>query len=118
MNEREAYLVLHKASGIKPGDTVKVLRTAKSCEMGWNSGWDPRMNDLVGRELNILTDHRDCGFSVDGYRWVLPFFVLEKVADAPEVSEIDKLVESLRFDSRTTSGLKALTAAIIKECKK
>ena len=36
MTIKEAYEILQEASGIKVGDTEKVLRTAKVGEMGWN----------------------------------------------------------------------------------
>ena len=77
-----AYVTLQNASGIKVGDTVKVLRTANSYEMGWNNEWTVEMDEFVGMTF-IVEDLR----AADGIGLMqgncgpynFPFFVLEMV---------------------------------------
>jgi hypothetical protein len=85
MDLKAAYLAMQEASGIKPGDTVRVMRKAESYEMGWGQPW-PRMMDIfVGKEYKVfgLSKYDQNGFilnSASGYAF--PFFVLEVVKKA------------------------------------
>ena len=77
MNEKEAYLLLHKASGIKVGDKVKVLRKADNYEMGWQMPWDVKMDEFIGKECIVTIDYDSDGFFIKGS--MFPFFCLELV---------------------------------------
>lgn len=81
---QDAYLALQEASGIKVGDTVRVLRKAGNEEMGWASEWPSSCMDKYVGETGVVGECNDsCGFRVqfpDGEGWSFPFFVLEKVA--------------------------------------
>lgn len=80
------YLKGHKASGIKVGDRVKVVRRAADLEGGWVNGWDhDHMDAAIGREFKIERDCGSLGFSIDvGDDWYdFPYFVLEKVEPEP-----------------------------------
>ena len=82
LNLHAHYVALQKASGIKVGDTVKVLRKANSHEMGWNNKWTVEMDEFVGKTF-IVEDLR----AADGIGLMqgncgpynFPFFVLEMV---------------------------------------
>lgn len=89
MTEQEAYLTLHKASGLKVGDKVRVLRKAKDHEMGWVNSWMEGMDKNVGRVLEIEKDNGRIGFILDnGLPLGHPFFVLELVKTALEADEL------------------------------
>ena len=86
---KEAYLKMQEASGIKIGDTVKVLRKAKRNEMGWGTTWNSgAMDKFIGKELVVtgFGSRVENGFMLDD-EFVYPFFVLEKVKDR-EVREV------------------------------
>lgn len=78
---KDAYLALSKASGIKVGDTVKVLRKAKDDEMGWSNSWTIDMDGSIGKTFTVKRDDDYAGFRLDNSGWgqSFPFFVLEKV---------------------------------------
>lgn len=42
-----------KPMTFKPGDRVRVLRTATSCENGWKNVWVRSMNDAIGLEFEV-----------------------------------------------------------------
>ncbi len=71
-----AYLTLQKASGIKAGDKVKVLRKASDYELGWDNTWDESMDEMVGKEYAV-SNVADCGIEVSDAGCSLPFFILE-----------------------------------------
>ena len=83
MNIQEAYTKMAEVSGIQIGDTVKVLRKAKSYEMGWLSGWkEGRMDKYIGQTGIVEEDGKNAGFNIqfpDATSWYFPFFVLEVV---------------------------------------
>lgn len=94
---RDAYLALSNASGIKVGDTVKVLRKAKTNELGWNNSWNSNMNGYVGRTFQVqrLDDGRgfrlsDGSTGTDCYSF--PFFVLEKMPKPKPVVPTEKTI--------------------------
>ena len=74
--ERQAKWV--KANNLKPGDKVRILRTAEKNEDGWGITWVLQMDETVG-EIGTVMDifDDDSGIRVD--RWIYPYFVLEKV---------------------------------------
>jgi hypothetical protein len=85
------YLKGHKASGLKVGDKVRVLRKAKDHEGGWDGGWVDENNESIGKVFTITQDEGLLGFELndapdpfpeklfEGYNY--PFFVLEKVKE-------------------------------------
>lgn len=89
MNLNKAYLAMQEASGIKVGDTVRVLRKAADGEMGWNNEWDDdEMDGYVGREWQVTEVYGDCGVLLNRGCY-FPFFVLEKIKGAPRFIEIN-----------------------------
>jgi hypothetical protein len=79
----EDYLAGHKASGLKVGDRVRVLRTWEDCEGGSHVISLESDVDLVGRIFIIEEDLKVEGFGVrdesGGDANAFPYFVLEKV---------------------------------------
>ena len=61
MNIQEAYNVMQENCGINVGDKVRILRKAKSCEMGWGNTYGQKMDELVGqiREVKAIGQRRD-----------------------------------------------------------
>lgn len=88
MNLREAYKVMSKASGIEVGDTVKVLRSAKTDEMGWDNCWMPNMYEAVGKEFEVSDDHCGSGFYLSGTGYKFPFFCLEVTKKATKTKTV------------------------------
>lgn len=80
--ERQAAWVAE--NDVKPGTKVRVTRTAKSYEDGWEDNWIDRMDKYVGKELTV---NRTDGSSMhlltvdDAYCWNFPYFVLEVVKE-------------------------------------
>jgi hypothetical protein len=64
-------------TGLKVGDTVKVVRTAEDGENGWGNDWVPEMNKYVGKEYTLNRIKGSSGLYVGN--WDFPYFVLEKV---------------------------------------
>jgi len=83
MNVYEAYLIMQDASGIGVGDTVKVLRGAESCAMGWDNTWDMNMDKRIDREAVVTSINGNRGVSLRG-PYSYPFFVLDIVKKAEE----------------------------------
>ena len=81
------YLAFHKASGLKVGDYVKVVRKAGDDEMGWNNTWTNKMDDTIGSILQIIGDCGINGWELDE-NWSYPTFVLQKVA--PPTSQVNR----------------------------
>ena len=98
LNLHAHYVALQKASGIKVGDTVKVLRKANSHEMGWNNKWTVEMDEFVGMTF-IVEDLR----AADGIGLMqgncgpynFPFFVLEMVKPKIPNTKIIKIDDGL-----------------------
>ncbi|KKK82843.1 hypothetical protein LCGC14_2799310, partial [marine sediment metagenome] len=81
MDLQEAYLTLHKASGIKEGDKVKIVQKATGTDMGWNRCTAPGKDALVGSYATVHRDKDVEGFMIDalGGRWHFPFYCLELI---------------------------------------
>lgn len=84
---KSAYKVLAKASKIKVGDSVTIIATAESNQMGWNNLWVDDMDDFVGMRGTVR--HGDIGEGFDvvfdsdnpstcDESWRFPFFVLRR----------------------------------------
>ena len=73
------YLEGVKKSNIVVGDTVTIMRTAKSHENGWYNGWNPDMDKYVGKTLKVINDDEGRGFGV-GTVFRFPYFILRKAS--------------------------------------
>ena len=76
----EAYVAAQKASGIKVGDTVKVIKAYPDNAFGWINAWTGEMNKLIGKTA-VVKSISDSGISLDcgSYTKGFPFFALELV---------------------------------------
>ncbi len=75
--ERQAEWI--KKHNLKEGDKVKILRTAKGGEDGWNNSWTESMSRMVGRVFTYDRAYQS-GINLScGYNW--PYFVLEVVTE-------------------------------------
>jgi hypothetical protein len=81
MNIKEAYLAMQANCGIEVGDTVRVVRTAKNNEMGWQNTWTPTMTGMVGKTFTVKSVGTGSGIYFEAYNF--PFFVLELVSKKP-----------------------------------
>jgi len=88
---KQAYFTLQKASGIEKGDTVRVLRTAESEEMGWTDSWMDDMDTFVGQQLTVERVGYAVILSSAGRTRSFPFFVLELVKKKPSLPANTKL---------------------------
>jgi hypothetical protein len=84
---KKTYEQLHKESGLKVGDGVKLLRKAKNWEKGWNNTWEASEMNNVGKVGIILADQENNrGFEIKfpkdepGFHYDYPCFVLKKVS--------------------------------------
>ena len=83
-NEQRMYMRKQELSGLKVGDRVRITRTAKIHEGGWNNSWIKEMDKYVGKEGIVLSiASNTSGIEVDtvgeleGCQY--PYFVLEKI---------------------------------------
>ncbi len=110
MNIKEAYKVMQAAwvdlYDVKVGDTVRMLRVAKSEELGWDTCWVSPMNCRVGQSGVVKTIlETDIGVEFEDDWHNFPFFCLEKIKsalhtiafDGGEPEEVcDKCYEALK----------------------
>jgi hypothetical protein len=93
MTLQDAYLAMQEACGIKAGDTVRVLRKAEDGEMGWDQVWDSVFMDKYVGDAGVVEEcYGSNGLLVQfpgGKGWLFPFFVLEKIKDAPRFITIN-----------------------------
>ena len=83
------YISGHRKSGIKVGDAVKVVRTAKSYEGGWGNTWEDEMSSLVDEDGIVTEDNGKDGFTVSiedvtesgagPSIYGFPYFVIERL---------------------------------------
>ena len=108
MDLKEAYLTLHKASGLKVGDEVRIVRVPFATDNGQpffaNHGSLKGMRGLVGKQVIITEDKVDNGgrFIIESglyFNW--PFYCLELIKKAEPVIKIG--CETVTF---TESGIK------------
>ena len=88
----KTYAELQEESGLKVGDWVKVIRTAKDFENDWVTAWCKSMDDYVGKVFQIHDIcHKGILFKEDGYKF--PYFVLGKTEKSEtKEDKIDKLI--------------------------
>lgn len=102
MELKDAYLTLHNASGIEVGDTVRVLRKAKSYEMGWSNSWQVEMDGFIGGTFEVRSDSKAMGIELRrlGYSYNLgfPFFCLEIVKKAAKVKPLSGKIVKVELD--------------------
>lgn len=78
-----------KATEVKKGSWVKVLRKAESRESGWEGLWyPPGMDACIGKMYQVVGVHATCGLQLAVGEdmkdiWSFPFFIL-KPAEAPK----------------------------------
>lgn len=112
----EAYLVMQEASGIKIGDTVKVLRKADFHEMGWLNSWASIMTENIGKKLIVNSINGSNGIYLEGQCY--PFFVLEKVKSADPKNDIETFIDSCEDFGCQKNNIKKLVKLLLKEIKK
>lgn len=97
-------------NGIKVGDKVRVVRKAESLDDGWQTVWNPDMDEAVGKVgtvSHIPANFRGCGIEVDVPdvgEFMYPYFVLEKVE-----------LEYVPFDLRKEEDRAKLRGAWVRE---
>jgi hypothetical protein len=85
MDVKEAYKVMQENCGIEVGDTVRVLREAKSHEMGWSHIWVITMNEFIGNELKVISLDNGAGIQLSN-DYYFPFFVLKLTRKAKKIN--------------------------------
>ena len=107
---KSAYKTLSKASKIKVGDSVTIIATAESNQMGWNNLWVDDMDDFVGMRGTVR--HIDIGEGFDvvfdsgnpstcDESWRFPFFVLRREKPAVKVVKLaNGTAKVQRFDGK------------------
>jgi len=96
MTKEEAYLIMQKHSGLKVGDTVKVLREAKHHENGWDNSWTSKMNKYIGNTYTIY-DISQSGITLGCFYF--PFFVLEKI-ESTKSDNLDDIPDFQEYNQR------------------
>ena len=114
LDPKKQYLAGQKASGIKPGDWVKVARAAEDHEQGWGNPWVGPMDGSIGKTLRVI--------SVDGANGVclmksgapldyhFPFFVLEPASNQAFIKAKEYTLRAIL--SEVTSTYMAIQGAI------
>ena len=97
------YLKKHKASGIKVGDIVKVVRRAESFENGWNDVWEQSMDEAIGQISTVTADDDDGGFELN-YDCFYPYFVLEVQYD-DKYQSLQDVLEDAEGQASKTKGV-------------
>jgi len=78
--KEEVYLKYQKASGLKVGDKVRVLRKAEDFENGWTNAWVEEEMDRTVGQTDIIESIQDYGgINLESNGLGYPFFVLKKV---------------------------------------
>lgn len=74
-----------KNTGLKEGDKLIVIATAKDGQGGWSNVWMSVMDTFVGLTVTYLDVADERGVRVDvpaqNWPWRFPFFVLAKVEE-------------------------------------
>lgn len=85
------YLRESKEFGLRPGDRVKCVRTAKRRERGWPNTWTPEMNAAVGKEFTVQDVDGTGQVYLDwgANSWLgWPFFVFERVIECTKPRDL------------------------------
>lgn len=99
-----------KATGVKKGSWVKVLRSAENRESGWLCNWCATpMDKCVGKPFRVVDIHKNYGLQLDigcdeSDEWSFPFFILEPTeAPKPEKYEFKPFEQVLVRDYKHQS---------------
>jgi len=77
---------MQEASGIRAGDTVRVIRAANDHEMGWVNSWERSMDECVGHEFKVHSVSGDIVLQMpDRDIYGFPFFALMLIHPKPAV---------------------------------
>lgn len=104
MTTPELYIAAQKefvkTHSLKVGDEVKVLRKAKTEELGWELGWNENMNKLIGQTLKIYRIHPSKGIRVcESPYFSVPFFVLEPTNMTPVIVKVNETYDAEIYGS-------------------
>jgi len=107
---KSAYKTLSKASKIKVGDSVTIIATAESNQMGWNNIWVKDMDSFVGIRGVVCNTDIGEGFDVVfdsgnpstcDESWRFPFFVLRREKPTVKVVKLSNGTAKVqRFDGK------------------
>jgi len=89
MNFQESQRRWIKENNLREGDKVKILRSFKYNEMGYNNDCALTMKRMVGETCVVANVLQDGGICINGFYW--PWFVLEKVEPAKKPFPMDKI---------------------------
>ncbi len=96
MDIETAHEILAKNCGIAIDDTVKVLRSFETDELGEKVSWNSSMLKYVGKTGKVISVTRSNHFEVrfdDGDVWFWPFFVLEKIESTVESTVVKAAIK-------------------------
>ena len=121
---KDCYQVMQNACGIKVGDRVRLLRIAKSYEMGWPSAWPGLWDeDLVKQLIERIATVKSINstgiyifFDNTMFGAYVPWFVLEKIEE-PKVNSIFISIRKESCSDRQVIEFKA-TNAITEEIER
>jgi len=115
MTPNEKYAKAHDAwlemTGLKKGDRVRVLRSAKDNEHGWGWHWTSQKEKCVGEVFEVVNvDERDytdgkrvgCVLSNDNF---YPFFILEVVEQKKEEPSLKGAEVEVKVNGQTYKAI-------------
>jgi len=111
-----------KATGVREGCWVKVLRAVKNHESGWGNSWAPEMDMLVGRTMQVkdVRSLQGIALGIDGDSslfYAFPFFILEPTeAPKPEKYQFTPFEQVLVRDSDRAPWLPRFFSHMNKDC--
>lgn len=112
--KKEIYLKHQRASDLKAGDKVKVLRSSYYMELGWNECWLDLKDKFIGKVFTIV-EVEPTGITLRYDEVALcarhfPFFILEKVS-APTIEFLmpDETWEKSECDEDDIQGFTLVT---------
>jgi len=118
---QEAYKKMQEACGFKSGDKVKILRNAKSYEMGWGDSWSDSMDKNVGKIGVVELIHPHNGFRVvvspDETTWNYPFFVLERLETFQDSKRRNEVLENIKNEVAQRSVNIDFAITLLKQAK-
>jgi len=73
------YVEFEQMVNFQVGESVRVIRTARTYEGGWNNSWNSDMDAYIGNTYEVDSTGRPdgSGITLDMFRF--PYFVLERV---------------------------------------
>lgn len=101
---------------LKVGDKVKVVRAAKTDEMGWNLTWLPTMNKAVGNEFVITELHPSYGIALQSgvQEFWVTWFVIDPIT--PPIIELTSDYDAhIQKDGSVVVGCQTITFEKLEE---